>query len=57
MDPVARNNAQGRRTHGFICLHVDDLFMQEIRFLSRRYCLVCVRILRLVQRTKMTLCL
>ena len=27
MDPVARNNAQGRRPHGFICLHVDDLFM------------------------------
>ena len=27
MDPVARNNAKGRRTHGFICLHVDDLFM------------------------------
>ena len=22
MDPVARNNAQGRRPHGFICLHV-----------------------------------
>eukprot|EP00435_Cladocopium_sp_Y103_P046730 s573_g13.t1 len=27
MDPVACNNAQGRRPHGFICLHVDDLFM------------------------------
>ena len=27
MDPVARNNAQGRCPHGFICLHVDDLFM------------------------------
>ena len=27
MDPVARNNAKGRRTHGFISLHVDDLFM------------------------------
>ena len=27
MDPLARNNAKGRRTHGFICLHVDDLFM------------------------------
>ena len=27
MDPVARNNSQGRRPHGFICLHVDDLFM------------------------------
>ena len=27
MDPVVRNNAQGRRPHGFICLHVDDLFM------------------------------
>ena len=27
MDPVARKNAQGRRPHGFICLHVDDLFM------------------------------
>ena len=27
MDPAARNNAQGRRPHGFICLHVDDLFM------------------------------
>ena len=27
MDPVARNNAKGRRPHGFICLHVDDLFM------------------------------
>eukprot|EP00435_Cladocopium_sp_Y103_P052048 s3265_g16.t1 len=26
-DPVARNNAQGRRPHGFIRLHVDDLFM------------------------------
>ena len=25
-DPVAQNNAQGRRPHGFICLHVDDLF-------------------------------
>ena len=29
MDPVARNNAQGRRPHGFICnifmIHVDDL--------------------------------
>lgn len=21
MDPVARNNAQGRRPHGFVCLH------------------------------------
>ena len=27
MDPVSRNNAQGRRPHGFVCLHVDDLFM------------------------------
>ena len=27
LDPVAQNNAQGRRPHGFICLHVDDLFM------------------------------
>ena len=27
LDPVARNNAQGRKPHGFICLHVDDLFM------------------------------
>ena len=27
MDPVARNNAQSRRSHGFICLHVDDLFI------------------------------
>ena len=27
MDPVARNNAQGRRPHGFIFLHVDDMFM------------------------------
>ena len=27
MDPVARNNAQGRRPHGFICFHVDDLLM------------------------------
>eukprot|EP00435_Cladocopium_sp_Y103_P044081 s888_g12.t1 len=27
MDPVARNNAQGRRPHGFICLHVYVLFM------------------------------
>ena len=27
MDLVACNNAQGRRPHGFICLHVGDLFM------------------------------
>ena len=27
LDPVAQNNAQGRKPHGFICLHVDDLFM------------------------------
>ena len=27
LDPVAQNNAQGRRPHGFICLHVDDFFM------------------------------
>ena len=27
MDPVARNNAQGRRPHGLTCLHVDNLFM------------------------------
>ena len=27
LDPVARNNAKGRKPHGFICLHVDDLFM------------------------------
>ena len=27
LDPVAQNNAQGQRQHGFICLHVDDLFM------------------------------
>ena len=27
LDPVAQNNAQGSEPHGFICLHVDDLFM------------------------------
>lgn len=27
MDPVSQNNAQGRTVHGFVCLHVDDLFM------------------------------
>ena len=27
LDPVAQNNAQGRKPHGFFCLHVDDLFM------------------------------
>ena len=27
MDPIARNNAQGREVHGFVCLHVDDLYM------------------------------
>ena len=27
LDPVAQNSAQGRKPHGFICLHVDDLFM------------------------------
>ena len=27
MDPIARNNAQGRDVHGFVCLHVDDLYM------------------------------
>ena len=29
LDPVARNNAGGRKPHGFICLHVavDDMFM------------------------------
>ena len=27
LDPVSQNNAQGRKPHGFICLHVDDLFM------------------------------
>ena len=32
MDPVARNNAQGRQPHGFICLHVDDLFMAGDKF-------------------------
>ena len=40
MDPVARNNAQGRKAHGFVCLHVDDLFMAgdqefEQRVMSR----------------------
>ena len=59
MDPVARNNAQGRQPHGFICLHVDDLFMQATssRCLSPRFCPVCVRTLRLAQRIRMTLCL
>ena len=27
LDPVAQNNAQGRKPHGFMCLHVDDLFL------------------------------
>ena len=27
LDPVSQNNAQGRKPHGFICLHVDGLFM------------------------------
>ena len=27
LDPVAHNHAQGRKVHGTICLHVDDLFM------------------------------
>ena len=25
MDPIARNNANGREVQGFVCLHVDDL--------------------------------
>ena len=38
LDPVARNNAQGRTPHGFICLHVDDLFMGGDNWcLKRRY--------------------
>ena len=27
MDPIARNNASGREVHGFVCSHVDDLYM------------------------------
>ena len=27
MDLIALNNAQGREVHGFVCLHVDDLYM------------------------------
>jgi hypothetical protein len=27
LDPVAGNNARGRKVAGFVCLHVDDLFM------------------------------
>ena len=27
MDPIARNNADGREVHGFVCLHVDDLYL------------------------------
>ena len=27
MDPIARNNAQGHEVHGFVRLHVDDLYM------------------------------
>ena len=33
---VSQNNAQGRKPHGFLCLHVDDLFMggdNKIRYL------------------------
>ena len=36
LDPVAQNNAQGRRPHGFICLHVDDLFMAGDKGLCRQ---------------------
>ena len=35
LDLVARNNAQGRKPHGFICLHVDDLFMGGDKVLIR----------------------
>ena len=52
MDPVARNNAQGRRPHGFICLHVDDLFMAGDKVFESKVCPVCVRTLRLVQKTR-----
>ena len=27
LDPIMNNNAQGRRVHGTVCLHVDDLFL------------------------------
>ena len=27
MDPIARNNANGREVHGLECLHADDLYM------------------------------
>ena len=36
MDPVARSNAKGRRTHGFTCLHVDDLFMAGDKVLESK---------------------
>ena len=59
MDPVARNNAKGRRPHGFVCLHVDDLFMggDKVFEHSIRFCLICIRTLRLDPRTRMRSCL
>ena len=27
MDPIARNNSDGREVHGIVCFHVDDLYM------------------------------
>ena len=54
MDPVARNNAQGRRPHGFICPQLMTCSWQATRC---RFCPVCVRTLRLAQRIRMTLCL
>jgi len=57
MDPVARNNAQGRRPHGFIVFMLMTCSWQATRCLSLRFCPVCVRTLRLAQRIRMTLCL
>ena len=36
MDPVSQNNCQGRSVHGFVCLHVDDLFMSGDRVFENK---------------------
>ena len=43
-DPVAQNNAQGRRPHGFICLHVDDLFKAGDKVLQTKCLPIFVRL-------------
>ena len=57
MNASVRNNSKGRKPEGFICLHVDDLYMAGSPEFENVYCQESERTSMLEVKIRMTSCL